>query len=250
MTDTRYDFLRDSFFNVYTPVETPKVELNLPLFDKPIDISSWASGISPSGIPIVKPREQEQTSQQTPQQTNYSIIIDNAEEIPIQTSRSSQSSTKSYNSESNGAKILSSIIDEVSNEVGYEGLKDETTKKLIMLQASRESNFRQKVDNPAGSATGYFQFIDSTRKRYSNYSREDFKNDPKEQVRAAYKYFKDIQAMPQSKKLLNNGYNLAQVTALGWWLPKSMDMILNGIKNHSEGGYSITQAINDYKDFS
>jgi len=57
MADTKYDFLRDSFFNVYTPVETPKVELNLPLFDKPIDISSWASGISESGIPIVKSKE-------------------------------------------------------------------------------------------------------------------------------------------------------------------------------------------------
>ena len=246
MADTRYDFLKDSFFNVYTPVETPKVELKLPLFDSPIDVSSWVSRISPSGVPIVKPKEQEQT----PQQTNYSIIIDNAEEIPIQSSKSSESSTKKYNFESNGAKTLSSIIDEVSNEAGYEGLKDEITKKLIMLQASRESNFRQKVDNPEGSATGYFQFIDSTRKRYSNYSREDFKNDPKEQVRAAYKYLKDIQAMPQSKKLLNNGYNLAQVTALGWWLPKSMDMILSGTRNHSQGGYSIAQAINDYKDFS
>lgn len=79
MADTKYDFLKDSFFNVYTPVETPKVELKLPLFDSPIDISSWASGISESGIPIVKPKEQEQT----PQQIRYTMIVDNAEEAPI-----------------------------------------------------------------------------------------------------------------------------------------------------------------------
>lgn len=80
MADTRYDFLKDSFFNIYTPVETPKVELNLPLFDSPIDISSWASGISSTGIPIAKSKEQEET----PQQTRYTMVVNNTEEAPIQ----------------------------------------------------------------------------------------------------------------------------------------------------------------------
>ena len=51
----KYDFLSDSFSNnflTYTPVE-----LEFPLNDSPVDISDWASGISPTGIPIVRPIE-------------------------------------------------------------------------------------------------------------------------------------------------------------------------------------------------
>jgi len=53
--------------------------------------------------------------------------------------------------------------------------------------------------------------------------------------------------MPYAKKLLQNGYNKAQITALGWWYPDSMRMVLNGQKNFSKGGYSIKQALETYK---
>lgn len=53
MADLKYNFLEDNF-TTYQNVETPKVELDLPLLDFPLDISDWASGISPSGVPIVK----------------------------------------------------------------------------------------------------------------------------------------------------------------------------------------------------
>lgn len=54
MADLKYDFLDNSFFTTYQNVEVPKVELNLPIMDTPMDISDWASGIAEDGTPIVK----------------------------------------------------------------------------------------------------------------------------------------------------------------------------------------------------
>lgn len=54
MAGLKYNFLDNDFFQVYQNVETPKVELNLPIMDEPLDISDWASGISESGVPIVR----------------------------------------------------------------------------------------------------------------------------------------------------------------------------------------------------
>ena len=73
MADLRYDFLDDNFTR-FTNVETPKVELNLPLSDKPIDISDWAQGISSSGTPIVKPNSSKLVINNTEEQelNNYS----------------------------------------------------------------------------------------------------------------------------------------------------------------------------------
>ena len=47
----QYNFPNDSF-TIYKPLE--RVEVNLPLFENPIDISDWSTGISSSGTPIVK----------------------------------------------------------------------------------------------------------------------------------------------------------------------------------------------------
>ena len=49
----QYDFLNDSF-TTFENVETPKVTLNMPLADNPLDISDWSDRITSNGIPIVK----------------------------------------------------------------------------------------------------------------------------------------------------------------------------------------------------
>lgn len=53
MADLRYDFL-DNNFTTYEAVETPKVEINLPLSDNPINFSDIAVGVTNNGIPIIK----------------------------------------------------------------------------------------------------------------------------------------------------------------------------------------------------
>ncbi len=145
-----------------------------------------------------------------------------------------------------GPENFNKLLDEVSNEKGFEDLKDPEMKSLILLQAKRESNFKQKAKSSSSTASGYFQFIDSTRKLYSNYDKESFLNDPKEQVRAATKYLRHILSTTEAEKLFQNGYNKAQIAALGWWYPKSMRMVLDGKKNFSLGGYSIERALKDY----
>lgn len=76
---TRYNFLDDNFL-VYEPVESPKVELKMPLWDKAQDISGWSYGLSSLGIPLVRtfnPKEEKKPSEEGPK-----LTINNPDEIP------------------------------------------------------------------------------------------------------------------------------------------------------------------------
>lgn len=53
MPDYRYDPLQNNFVT-YEAVETPKVEIDMPLMDKPLDISDWSIGVSQTGTPIAQ----------------------------------------------------------------------------------------------------------------------------------------------------------------------------------------------------
>ena len=225
----------NNYFTVYEPSKVEPVKYKLPLMDDEITLP-WAQSIlnkddnSPGTI-IVRNNLQDIVDFDNPPQQEYV-----EQKIP----------SIQYNPDAKGAKYVSQVIDEVSNEPGFEGLKDPEVKKLLMLQASRESSFNFKINSPQA---GCFQFTDATRKDYSSFNRQDFLNDPKEQVRAAYRMYKHRSNFKSYKELLKKGYNKAQVTALAWWLPASMDMLLNGQKNHSEGGYSITKALAQYKNY-
>ena len=59
MSDLKYDFL-DNSFTTYESVKNPKVELNLSLSDKAIDISDWAVGFTNDGTPVVRNNLSEQ----------------------------------------------------------------------------------------------------------------------------------------------------------------------------------------------
>lgn len=215
-------------FMSFEAVETPKIEL--PLFDQPFDISEWSSGVTKEGIPIAKDN------------LHNPFIKDNTTTV-----ETVQPTVQSTVPTSPGESTLSKIIDEVSNESGYEGLKDQQMKNLLLLQAKRESNFNPRARSKSSSASGYFQFVDGTRQAYSSLTRDQFLNDPKEQVRAAYKNLTNIFDSSNAKALLQKGYNKAQVAALGWWYPKSMNMVLEGNTDYSKGGYSIKQALFDYQ---
>lgn len=50
----QYNFLDNSYsFTTYENIKNPKVSINLPLSNEPLNID-WASGISESGVPIAK----------------------------------------------------------------------------------------------------------------------------------------------------------------------------------------------------
>ena len=233
--EIKFDPLQNNF-TTFEAVETPKVTIDMPLMNDPFDVSDWASRITDKGNVIVKP--------------NLPEMFDSGSKQGIRETTQSESpqykESSAQVSSSKGSETLSKLIDEVSNEKGFEGLKDPETKKLLMLQAQRESSFNPKARAKGSTASGYFQFIDGTRERYSSTTRDEFMNNSKEQIRTAFKYLKDIHESNNAKKLLEKGYNKAQVTALGWWYPDSMRMILNGENNFSKGGYSIKEALEQY----
>lgn len=232
----QFDFLNNSF-TTFENIESPKIILESPLADSPLDISDWAQSINNLGIPIVK------------NNLKFKMNNNNTQEYTPQPNQQIQKqlSQKDFKVKSTKeSEALSKIIDEVATESGYEELKDPNIKKSLMLQAQRESGFNSGARSSTSTASGYFQFIDGTRKKYNNISREQFLNNPKEQVRTAYKYYKDIHNSREARELKNKGYNDYLITALGWWYPRSMRMILNGETNFTLGGYSIKQALQDY----
>ena len=82
-----------------------------------------------------------------------------------------------------------------------------------MKIASLESGFNPKAQSKNSSAAGYFQFIDSTRNKYSNLSREQFKNSPDAQVLAASQLYDD-----NARFLRNNGIVATGEAIAASWL--------------------------------
>ena len=81
MPDYRYNPIENNF-TTYEAVETPKVELNLPLMNSPLDISDWSTGISENGTPIVKSNLPRMTDSGTiaefnPPTESYSVSTNN-----------------------------------------------------------------------------------------------------------------------------------------------------------------------------
>lgn len=97
----------------------------------------------------------------------------------------------------------------INNNNQYEYLKDDITNI-----AKLESNFKQGVGNKKSSATGWFQFIDSTRESYSDMSKEDFINTPSEQLLTAAKH---IETLRERIKKWGGDPNYFPNIYLAWW---------------------------------
>lgn len=88
------------------------------------------------------------------------------------------------------------ILEQTLDKYGITGNKKTTLMKI----ASLESGFNSKAQSKNSSAAGWFQFIDSTRNKYSDLSREQFKNSPDAQVLAASQLYDDnIQFLKNNK---------------------------------------------------
>lgn len=147
------------------------------------------------------------------------IIQENVKE-PIQVR------IKRVNNLSNYNKFMNEL-NAYANKYGL----DEQTKKELEYLAAVESDYNQKALNATSTAAGYFQFLDSTRKDYSNVSKEQFLNSPEEQFNAATKYLKYLKTALIKPEIWQKGReNLSDFQILygAWWRPKS---IINYIKN-------------------
>lgn len=142
-----------------------------------------------------------------------------------------------HNTPSKNKKILEQTLD----KYGIIGNKKTTLMKI----ASLESGFNPKAQSKNSSAAGYFQFIDSTRNKYSNLSREQFKNSPDAQVLAASQLYDD-----NARFLRNNGIAVTgEAIAASWLSPKwTKNYYKYGQAGGSDAnGTSVAKYINKFR---
>lgn len=142
-----------------------------------------------------------------------------------------------HNTPSKSKKILEQTLD----KYGITGNKKTTLMKI----ASLESGFNSKAQSKNSSAAGWFQFIDSTRNKYSNLSREQFKNSPDAQVLAASQLYDD-----NARFLRNNGIAATgEAIAASWLNPKwTKNYYKYGIAGGSDAnGTSVAKYINKFR---
>lgn len=142
-----------------------------------------------------------------------------------------------HNTPSKSKKILEQTLD----KYGITGNKKTTLMKI----ASLESGFNPKAQSKNSSAAGWFQFIDSTRNKYSNLSREQFKNNPDAQVLAASQLYDD-----NARFLRNNGIAATgEAIAASWLNPKwAKNYYKYGIAGGSDAnGTSVAKYINKFR---
>ena len=142
-----------------------------------------------------------------------------------------------HNTPSKSRKILEQTLD----KYGITGNKKITLMKI----ASLESGFNSKAQSKNSSAAGWFQFIDSTRNKYSNLSREQFKNSPDAQVLAASQLYDD-----NARFLRNNGIAATgEAIAASWLSPTwAKNYYKYGIAGGSDAnGTSVAKYINKFR---
>ena len=142
-----------------------------------------------------------------------------------------------HNTPSKNKQILEQTLD----KYGITGNKKTTLMKI----ASLESRFNPKAQSKNSSAAGYFQFIDSTRNKYSNLSREQFKNSPDAQVLAASQLYDD-----NARFLRNNGIAATgEAIAASWLNPTwAKNYYKYGIAGGSDAnGTNVAKYINKFR---
>lgn len=142
-----------------------------------------------------------------------------------------------HNTPSKNKQVLEQTLD----KYGITGNKKTTLMKI----ASLESGFNSKAQSKNSSAAGWFQFIDSTRNKYSNLSREQFKNSPDAQVLAASQLYDD-----NARFLRNNGIAVTgEAIAASWLNPKwTKNYYKYGIAGGSDAnGTSVVKYINKFR---
>lgn len=142
-----------------------------------------------------------------------------------------------HNTPSKSKKILEQTLD----KYGITGNKKITLMKI----ASLESGFNSKAQSKNSSAVGWFQVINSTRNKYSNLSREQFKNSPDAQVLTASQLYDD-----NVRFLRNNGIAVTgEAIAASWLSPKwTKNYFKYGIAGGSDAnGTSVAKYIHKFR---
>lgn len=187
-------------------------ELNIPKFNKWTHVENL--------IPIVsKPKEETEQKEKSEIQSTYD---NQAEYNPWTIEGNTKIARVRKVNNKDGYRQFQSQLDKYfANNPDDSGYRD-----MLTNIAAMESSFKQDATNKWSSALGYFQFIDGTRKRYNNMSRNEFANNSQEQIRVAIQHLKDLKADVQrnidNETIANSGLTPLQIMYGMWWRPKSM----------------------------
>lgn len=190
------------------------------------DMSSWKVGET-SGNGYYDWRVNTHIPVQNKEHNNSGVLTQDPYMVTQKLSEITQDSSKTTQDSKTTSKTLKSY----RNSSDYKAFKKELDifidknpqyrdiKDSLDYLAALESRYRMSVENYAGSkALGWFQFLDSTRKKYNSQSREDFAKDPQAQLKAAVQHYSSLQ-----KQIKNWGGDPNDfVTMYGaWWRPES-----------------------------
>ena len=124
--------------------------------------------------------------------------------------------------------------------------EDAKYRQTLTEIAAKESNFNPTVKNAKSSASGYFQFINSTRKQYAPHlTKEQFLNNPEEQISAAVKLLKANRNI--SSKFSNlRGLSQLQIDYGMWFSPAALSQYLRTGKSNFKDpqGTSLMTVLN------
>lgn len=155
-----------------------------------------------------------------------------SEDNSINTSRTPAKGSKSFN------LAMASYLAKHPEDAKY--------RQTLTEIAAKESNFNPTVKNAKSSASGYFQFINSTRKQYAPHlTKEQFLNNPEEQISAAVKLLKANRNI--SSKFANlRGLSQLQIDYGMWFSPAALSQYLKTGKSNFKDpqGTSLMTVLN------
>ena len=147
---------------------------------------------------------------------------------PLEQNTSEDNSTNTSHTPAKGSKsfnlAMTSYLAKHPEDAKY--------RQTLTEIAAKESNFNPTVKNAKSSASGYFQFINSTRKQYAPHlTKEQFLNNPEEQISAAVKLLKANRNI--SSKFANlRGLSQLQVDYGMWFSPAALSQYLKTGKSN------------------
>ena len=218
--------MKISPFIEYESAEIPESNLELPPINSPLtDPPNNIIGFNNNGVPIVRSSMPTATRSQ------------NTDFIPqITINMENNKNSISSKVKGNQKELLSQTIDKLSKEDPNIG----KIKQFLMDTAALESSYKMNSTSKASSASGWFGFLDSSKKMASkalgiNFNREQFNNDPELQIKsAAWLYYNHLNTATKQGTIeaaKNKGYSVDDVIHSYWLNPTwAKNFFLHGIK--------------------
>lgn len=161
---------------------------------------------------------------------------------PLEQNTSEDNSTNTSHTPAKGSKsfnlAMASYLAKHPEDAKY--------RQTLTEIAAKESNFNPTAKNAKSSASGYFQFINSTRKQYAPHlTKEQFLNNPEEQISAAVKLLKANRNI--SSKFANlRGLSQLQIDYGMWFSPAALSQYLKTGKSNFKDpqGTSLMTVLN------